>query len=99
MSASLDRFRRGADVPCIPLRFGDGTVVIACTRGRRSRSRCACGRPAPLLCDAPVGTRKKTCDRPLCHACAVEVGRDEHRCPEHNAALPLPIPLPAPEVP
>lgn len=24
-----------------------------------------------------------TCDRPICERCAVEVGVDLHRCPEH----------------
>jgi hypothetical protein len=61
---------------------GDGVAAIVCGPRERKRRCSCCGRPASLLCDHPAG-RNKTCDKPLCPTCAVEVGPDRHHCPHH----------------
>jgi hypothetical protein len=66
-------------MPCI--RMGN---AIVCTRSPRHRF-CSCGAPADLLCDYPLrGTKAgKTCDRPICGECAVNIGPDKDLCPTH----------------
>lgn len=68
---------------CETLTDENGHVVgFICAHGR-SREKCwKCGRPASLLCDYPVG-EGKTCDKPLCRACAIHVGHDRDYCPDH----------------
>lgn len=67
----------------VPLTGGGSAIVCS----SRRRPRCACGRPAPLLCDWKVPIRKSgTCDAPICHDCAAEVGADKHLCPAHDSA-------------
>lgn len=60
----------------------DGTYAIVCTR-RRRQSCVNCGHAADLLCDgpAPAGSRRKTCDAPICPACAKHIGPDRDLCP------------------
>lgn len=70
---------------CERVHFGDGIVGILCSRGSRTRRRCACGRLAGYLCDAPRGTRGRTCDVPLCEACRVRAGEDLDLCRVHAA--------------
>lgn len=53
-----------------------------CTRGRKTRKKCGCGKVATLLCDAPA--TKGTCDAPICMQCAISVGPDLHHCPAHD---------------
>jgi hypothetical protein len=60
----------------------DGITAIVCAPRPRPR-RCGCRAPATLLCDWKVG--KRTCDKPICTACAEEVAPDKHLCPEHQA--------------
>lgn len=48
-----------------------------------------CGKPAGLLCDGPVASRRSgTCDRPLCDNCTTKTGpvQDADLCPEHAHA-------------
>lgn len=67
---------------CEYIKLPDGVEMIVCSRGRRAK-RCACGRPAELLCDAPKGsTGKRTCSRPLCAACTTKNGAVD-MCPDH----------------
>ena len=69
---------------CTPIKLEGGmTAIVCCGRGRKRR--CACERPATLLCDWKVG-KGKTCDRPICTGCAKEVAHDKHLCREHQVA-------------
>lgn len=43
-----------------------------------------CADISEALCDWPMGGGR-TCDRALCAAHAIEVGRNKHYCPEHHA--------------
>lgn len=70
----------------------DGTAAIVCSRGRRRR--CAiCGEiGAEKLCDGPppIGSKRKTCDRPLCSKCATHVpGHDLDFCPQCRPEEPM----------
>jgi len=72
-------------MPCDVIRGKDFTAII-CKRGQRQAS-CRvpqCGRPAPKLCDWPIG-HNKTCDMPLCVGHAHGVGPDRDYCPAHFA--------------
>lgn len=70
---------------CHRLTLADGTAMIVCARGQRTR-RCPCGRVALYLCDARRGPRTaRTCDQPLCDACATVTGPDRHLCRVHAA--------------
>ena len=68
-------------MPCLPFQTPDGMRGIVCVQSR-ARPRCACGKPADLLCDYPVG-RGKTCDRNICACHATEIGPDLHYCETH----------------
>lgn len=62
----------------------DGVTAIVC--GSRPRAKkCRCGRPGSLLCDWEVEGGSKTCDKPICHACAREVAPDKHLCRAHQS--------------
>lgn len=66
---------------CTPLKIGDGFGFV-CSRGRAPIKKCAfCERPSTLLCDHPI--LDKTCDKPLCRAHAVRVGKDRDYCHDH----------------
>lgn len=67
---------------CETVKIGNA-VAIVCSRGRRSRKRCACGRPATKLCDHRDVGRRKTCDEPLCDQHAVRIGANIDFCPLH----------------
>lgn len=60
----------------------DGVTAIVCGPRPRKRRCSCCQRDASLLCDYPAG-KGKTCDKPLCSTCGVEIGRDRHYCPSH----------------
>ena len=62
----------------------DGPTAIVCSR--RRRQRCACGRPATLLCDWKRGGGG-TCDKPLCTRCTTSPAADKDLCPAHAEAL------------
>jgi hypothetical protein len=70
---------------CEVIKLPDGTTIIACSRGRQSRERCACGRVATIQCDWPLSGDKAghTCDRWCCRSCAAHVGDDRDYCPAH----------------
>jgi hypothetical protein len=66
---------------CTPLYQNGQRVGFICSRGRaRTRPCVECGTPSTKLCDYPLeGKRKgKTCDRPLCDACAVTQPKVRH---------------------
>lgn len=69
---------------CRPIALPGGGTAIVCFVSRRTK-RCKCGALATLLCDWKAGAGK-TCDRPLCAACAEEVAEEKHLCREHQAA-------------
>lgn len=65
---------------------GDGVTIIACSRGRGRRDRCAiCGATATVLCDYPLrGTKAgKTCSLPLCRQHSVHTDKNLDLCPAH----------------
>lgn len=66
---------------CHTIKSGRGNAIV-CTRGPRTR-RCACGNPATKLCDFPMGNGK-TCDVPMCDACAFGIGPDIDVCSHHK---------------
>ena len=73
-------------MPCEVVRLPDGGSAIVCSG--RSRSKCACGRAATLLCDWKVPARRSgTCDRPICRGCATKPAPDKDLCPAHAAAF------------
>jgi len=67
---------------CERIQFGDGSVAIVCSRGRR-RQRCVgCQRyTAEKLCDGIIPGRRGTCSAPVCVACAVHTDPDNALCP------------------
>jgi hypothetical protein len=68
------------------MQMPDGGFALIC--GPRQKKRyCACGRPADLLCDWKVKSKKSgTCDLPICAKHAKQVGPDKHLCPQHQKA-------------
>lgn len=73
-------------MPSHPIRDADGRVIgIACSRIRRGpKPLCSVCRKSPgtQLCDGPKPNgASKTCDAPLCRACAEHVGPDRDLCP------------------
>lgn len=60
---------------CQRIVTADGAVGWVCGPKPR-RKRCACGRESTKLCDYPLRGRAagRTCDAPLCDACAVVQG-------------------------
>jgi hypothetical protein len=57
---------------CHPLRNEKGELAIICTRQRTRKWCSVCSKnPGSFLCDgpAPAGTKRKTCDAPLCKRC------------------------------
>lgn len=86
--AAPERIVMGAQPNCTPFRVdggaNDGTTGIICSRGRQAKQKpcIACGKLGAWLCDAPLGTTKKTCNAPLCDACTTKRdGKD--LCPKH----------------
>lgn len=69
-------------MPCRPVSVPGGFAIVCGPRGRRRK--CACGRPADLLCDGKVPSKKSgTCDRPLCSKCATSPAPGVDLCPDH----------------
>lgn len=61
-----------------------GGHAIVCSRG--PRERCACGRPATLLCDWKVpANRSGTCDAPICASCTTSPAPEKDLCARHAA--------------
>lgn len=71
------------DVVTLP---GGGRAIVCSGRGR-TRARCACGRPAPLLCDWKMPETGGTCDAPICKRCATSPARKKDLCPKHAKAF------------
>jgi hypothetical protein len=70
---------------CDRVSLPDGGTAIVCSSGRRKR--CACGRPADLLCDWKVPARRSgTCDAPICSTCTTSPTADKDLCPTHGQA-------------
>lgn len=68
---------------CTSVRVGE-VVAIIC--GPKKIPTCSfCGSLAGLECDFPARPRK-TCDKPICRACAIRIGPNVDFCPDH----PLP---------
>jgi hypothetical protein len=85
-----ERIVMGAPSNCTPFRVeggaNDGVAGIICSRGRQTKQKpcITCGKPGAWLCDAPLGTTKKTCSAPLCDACTTKRdGKD--LCAKHAA--------------
>lgn len=77
---------------CDRIKMADGSVLFICSRSKR-RVMCGLCRKleAEFLCDYKIGP-KRTCDRPLCSKCAIEVGPNTHQCFVHKGQqeeLPL----------
>jgi hypothetical protein len=79
-------------MPCEPLRDANGRIIgIACSRKKikDEPQKCyVCGKPAAVLCDAPVGKRGleafwDACDRPMCREHAYHIGQDNDVCEFH----------------
>jgi hypothetical protein len=69
---------------CEHVSLPGGGAAIVC--GPRRRQRCACGRPASLLCDWKVASRRSgTCDAALCAGCAASPAPGKDLCPAHAA--------------
>lgn len=61
---------------CTPIYLHGQHVGFVCSRGTRTKKAkpcVGCGQPSTKLCDHPLTGKRagKTCDRPLCDACAV----------------------------
>lgn len=71
-------------MPCHTVATPGGAAIVCGVRGRQ---RCACGRPATLLCDWKVPTKKSgTCDAPICSRCATSPAQDKDLCEKHATA-------------
>lgn len=79
---------------CTPIQLPNGARAIVCGP-RQPRKKCACGRPATLLCDWKIpgaeeyalvkaGTVTGTCDRPLCDQCTHSPAPEKDLCPKHR---------------
>lgn len=64
---------------CEVVTLPGGFKAIVC--GPRRRKRCACGRPANLLCDWKVGGG--TCDAPICASCSTSPAEGRDLCQAH----------------
>jgi hypothetical protein len=70
-------------MPCEHVKLSGGGNAIVCTTSRRQKCM-ACGKPANLLCDWKVPTRRSgTCDKPICEACTHSPAPDKDLCPVH----------------
>lgn len=72
-------------MPCDHVKLPGGGYAIVCSRGRRPKRCSSCGRASSKLCDYPLRGEKagKTCDLPICDACATHVPPDTDYCPPH----------------
>lgn len=69
---------------CKGVTMPNGGSAIIC--GLPRPKRCACGRPAGLLCDWKVPAKRSgTCDAPICDRCTSSPAPDKDLCPKHAA--------------
>ncbi len=67
---------------CERVTLPGGATAIVC--GSRRRPKCKCGRPARLLCDWKVPTKRSgTCDAPICDRCTVSPAPGKDLCQVH----------------
>jgi len=71
-------------MPCQPFTLPGGARGFICSR--TPSPRCACGKQSAFQCDAPTGSRGRTCSRHLCADHATATGPDTHLCPTHAAS-------------
>lgn len=71
-------------------KVGGGFICGGRAKSTKCRGLPGCTRKSKYLCDYPLAGEKagKTCDRPLCAACAKTVGSDLHYCPSHHMLDP-----------
>lgn len=75
-------------MPCQHVAMPAGGVAIVC--GSHRRQRCACGRPATLLCDWRTPTKRSgTCDAPICTACSMSPAPEKDLCRSHAREFDL----------
>ncbi len=72
-------------MPCTHVTLPGGGTAIVC--GIRRRQRCACGRPATLICDWKTTSRSGTCDAPVCVRCATSPAEGKDLCATHAKAF------------
>lgn len=66
---------------------GGGAAIVCGPRERRRKCRW-CGRPADLLCDWKVPSRRSgTCDAPMCKDHSTSPAPEKDICPDHVSAL------------
>ena len=71
-------------MPCQTVSMPNRGRAIVC--GSHRRQRCACGRPATLLCDWKVPAKRSgTCDVPICSSCTTSPAQDKDLCATHAA--------------
>lgn len=74
---------------CSTVKLPGGGVAIVCG-SRQAKKHCKkCGAASTVLCDFKATPESKTCDKPLCRRCAVNVGPDLDHCPDHPRAADL----------
>lgn len=72
---------------CTTVKLPDGTLARVRMTGRRPKGPpcCGCGEESTLLCDGEMQSDPfspgKTCDVPICPACATSIGPDKDLCP------------------
>lgn len=70
---------------CHHVQLENGARAIICTSERKKRC-VQCGKPADLLCDWKVPSRRSgTCDKPICGNCTHSPAPDKDLCPDHAA--------------
>lgn len=72
---------------CERIDMGKGNFAFVCSRGRKAKPKCKCGREARYQCDDETAPGQ-TCDAYICPTCATWARKkvDTHYCPEHKAA-------------
>lgn len=71
---------------CKTVVLTNGTRAIVCGPRQRRKPCSECGKPADLLCDWKVKSRKSgTCDKPICTECTFSPAPDKDLCPAHQA--------------
>lgn len=74
--------------PCKWIQLDDGTTVhLKLSNPRRTKCRFCKKWWGSRLCDFPLGNGR-TCDAPMCPACATRTGEDADLCPNHKNAAP-----------